>query len=43
MIVQITEGNASVISEFDNKRRNYIGTTSMDAELSLISANIALV
>ncbi|TPX47568.1 hypothetical protein SeMB42_g02104 [Synchytrium endobioticum] len=38
----IQEGNASVVSEFHNKNRQYLGVTTMDAELSLICANIAL-
>ncbi|KOS22540.1 tRNA (guanine(10)-N2)-methyltransferase [Escovopsis weberi] len=31
-----------VITRFDLKKRSYISTTSMDAELSLVTANIAL-
>ncbi|KAK5996617.1 tRNA (guanine(10)-N2)-methyltransferase [Cladobotryum mycophilum] len=31
-----------IINKFDLKKRKYISTTSMDAELSLVTANIAL-
>lgn len=33
---------SKVVSRFDLKKRDYVGTTSMDAELSLLSANQAL-
>ncbi|KAF3481467.1 tRNA guanosine-2'-O-methyltransferase TRM11 [Arthroderma uncinatum] len=36
----ITEGGRTEINRYDLKKRNYISTTSMDAELSLISANM---
>ena len=40
----IAEGCGSkIVSQFDLKKRSYVGTTSMDAELSLLSANQALV
>ena len=40
----VAEGSGSkVVSKYDLKKRPYVGTTSMDAELSLISANQALV
>ncbi|KAJ3416870.1 hypothetical protein HDV05_008455 [Chytridiales sp. JEL 0842] len=35
--------NRSVISQYDLKKRAYLGTTSMDAELSLVMSNLALV
>ncbi|KAI8847417.1 S-adenosyl-L-methionine-dependent methyltransferase [Chytridium lagenaria] len=35
-------GNRSIVSKFDLKKRNYLGTTSMNAELSLIMANQGL-
>ncbi|KAF3905501.1 hypothetical protein ABW20_dc0109528 [Dactylellina cionopaga] len=31
----------TIIETYDLKKRNYIGTTSMDAELSLVTANMA--
>lgn len=40
--IWIADGNRSAISKFDVKSRTYIGTTSMDAELSLVMANMAL-
>ncbi len=39
---QIKEGNYKLVEKFDVKKRNYIGTTTMDAELSLIIANQAM-
>lgn len=36
------KGNRGAADVYDLKKRNYIGTTSMDAELSLVTANIAL-
>jgi tRNA (guanine10-N2)-methyltransferase len=36
----ITFGGRSAISRFDLKKRKYINTTSMDAELALITANM---
>ncbi|KAK2764856.1 hypothetical protein FQN53_006938 [Emmonsiellopsis sp. PD_33] len=35
-------GSRDVIDKYDLKKRNYISTTSMDAELTLITANMAL-
>jgi tRNA (guanine10-N2)-methyltransferase len=35
-------GGRSAITKFDLKKRKYINTTSMDSELALITANIAL-
>lgn len=43
MGVRIAEGARSVVNFFDLKKRSYLGTTSMDAELSLVMANQALV
>jgi tRNA (guanine10-N2)-methyltransferase len=40
--VLIAIGNRSIVSQYDLKKREYLGTTSMDAELSLIMANQAL-
>lgn len=37
----VGSGNRRSIAHYDLKKRHYIGTTSMDAELSLITANIA--
>ncbi|EPS40742.1 hypothetical protein H072_5373 [Dactylellina haptotyla CBS 200.50] len=39
----IGTSNRDAIEVYDLKKRNYIGTTSMDAELSLVTANMALV
>ncbi|KAK2737168.1 hypothetical protein FQN57_000425 [Myotisia sp. PD_48] len=36
-----TAGSRDAIDSYDLKKRQYISTTSMDAELSLISANLA--
>lgn len=38
----IAEGVRDLINTFDLKKRDYISTTSMDSELALITANIAL-
>ena len=40
---QIADGSASLIDRYNVKTRRYIGTTTMDAELSLLVANQALV
>ncbi|KAJ6259106.1 hypothetical protein Dda_6003 [Drechslerella dactyloides] len=37
------KSNRAAADVYDLKKRNYIGTTSMDAELALITANMALV
>lgn len=43
-LTQIEEGTArSLILEFDIKKRTYYGNTTMDAEMSLLMANQALV
>ena len=34
-------GQRELVGRLDLKRRNYIGTTSLDAELSLVMANLA--
>ncbi|RPA84793.1 tRNA guanosine-2'-O-methyltransferase [Ascobolus immersus RN42] len=39
---QIGTGNRSAALKYDLKKRPYIGTTSFDAELTLVTANIAL-
>ncbi|KAL2916709.1 hypothetical protein HK105_203825 [Polyrhizophydium stewartii] len=38
----IAAGNRNVVTQYDLKKRGYLGTTSMDAELSLVMANQAL-
>ena len=40
---QIAEGRRDLVGKYDLKKRNYIGTTSLDAELSLLMANLARV
>ncbi|KAG5294892.1 RNA methylase [Histoplasma ohiense] len=35
-------GSRDVIDKYDLKKRNYISTTSMDAELTMVTANMAL-
>ncbi|KAF3165307.1 hypothetical protein TWF225_001255 [Orbilia oligospora] len=37
----IGKSSRPIIETYDLKKRNYIGTTSMDAELSLVTANMA--
>ncbi|KAJ5570159.1 RNA methylase family protein [Penicillium hispanicum] len=37
----IASSNREVIHKYDLKKRNYISTTSMEAELSLVTANMA--
>nr|CAG4707994.1 unnamed protein product [Naegleria fowleri] len=39
---KIGEGGRHLITEYDLKKRKYIGTTSMNATLSFLSANMAL-
>ncbi|KAJ3197422.1 hypothetical protein HK101_003848 [Irineochytrium annulatum] len=39
----VATGSRSVVARFDLKKREYLGNTSMDAELSLLMANQALV
>lgn len=41
--VQTATGSRHLIDRYDVKKRAYIGTTSMDAELSLVMANMAQV
>ncbi|KAI9336141.1 S-adenosyl-L-methionine-dependent methyltransferase [Obelidium mucronatum] len=38
----VAESSRGLIQKYDLKKRGYLGTTSMDAELSLIMANVAL-
>lgn len=38
----LSEGQRDIIGKYDLKKRKYICTTSMDAELALITANITL-
>nr|KMM64836.1 RNA methylase family protein [Coccidioides posadasii RMSCC 3488] len=38
----LASGSRDVMDKYDLKKRSYISTTSMDAELSLVSANITL-
>jgi tRNA (guanine10-N2)-methyltransferase len=40
--IYISDGNRRAINTYNLKKRGYLGTTSMDAELSLIMANQAL-
>ncbi|KAI8612507.1 hypothetical protein BC830DRAFT_558076 [Chytriomyces sp. MP71] len=39
----VASSNRGLIQKYDLKKRDYLGTTSMDAELSLIMANVGLV
>lgn len=39
----ISQGQRHLVERFDLKKRSYLGSTSMDAELSLLIANIARV
>lgn len=41
--VQLSARSENILDKYDLKTRSYIGTTSFDAELSLISCNIAQV
>ncbi|KAJ3109850.1 hypothetical protein HDU97_000080 [Phlyctochytrium planicorne] len=41
--VMISIGNRAAVQTYDLKKREYLGTTSMDAELSLLMANQGLV
>lgn len=38
----IADSSRELVAKYDLKKRRYISTTSMDAELSLVTANIAL-
>ncbi|KAK9447959.1 S-adenosyl-L-methionine-dependent methyltransferase [Limtongia smithiae] len=38
----IADGQRDIIAKYDLKKRHYIGTTSFDAELALVSSNIGL-
>ncbi|KAJ3063417.1 hypothetical protein HDU98_000784 [Podochytrium sp. JEL0797] len=40
--VFVGAGERGAIQKFDLKKRGYLGTTSMDAELSLVTSNVAL-
>ena len=37
----VCEGQRELVGKYDLKRRNYIGTTSLDAELALLMADLA--
>ncbi|KAF8252288.1 tRNA guanosine-2'-O-methyltransferase [Wilcoxina mikolae CBS 423.85] len=39
--IKISDGGRDAVATYDLKKRSYIGTTSMDAELSLVTANMA--
>jgi len=39
----VGSGDRQLVATYDLKKRKYLGTTSMDAELSLIMSNMALV
>ncbi|KAJ3148864.1 hypothetical protein HDU89_004445 [Geranomyces variabilis] len=41
--VWVASGDRQLVNKYDLKKRGYLGTTSMDAELSLVMANQALV
>ena len=41
--IQLGAGQRQLIDQYSLKRRYYIGNTSMDAQLSLIMANMAQV
>jgi tRNA (guanine10-N2)-methyltransferase len=41
--LKLADGNRGAIEKFNLKCRSYVGTTTMDPELSLVTANIALV
>jgi hypothetical protein len=41
--IQICDGQRRLVDTFDLRKRAYIGNTSMDAEVSLLMANQALV
>jgi tRNA (guanine10-N2)-methyltransferase len=41
--VQLSARTENILDKYDLRRRKYIGTTSFDAELSLVSCNIAQV
>lgn len=38
----VGRGSRHLVEKYDLKKRHYIGTTSMDAELALVTANMAL-
>ncbi|CAN0490404.1 unnamed protein product, partial [Hapterophycus canaliculatus] len=38
----VAEGNRELVAAFDLKKRPYLGPTSMDNELALVMANMAL-
>lgn len=38
----VGQGSRDLVATYDLKKRAYLGTTSMDAELSLVMANMAL-
>jgi tRNA G10 N-methylase Trm11 len=40
---QIGKGSRELMTTYDLKQRQYVGNTSFDAELSLVTANQALV
>ena len=39
---EVAEGGRRAVNKYNVKKRHYIATTSMDAELSLVTANMAL-
>jgi tRNA (guanine10-N2)-methyltransferase len=43
MVIQVGKGGREVMGRYDLKRRHYVGNTSFEAELSLVTANQALV
>jgi len=43
LLIKICDGQGELISKYDLKKRNFIGTTTMAAEVALFAANQALV
>lgn len=43
VLIKVAKGRRDLMSELNLKKRKFIGNTSMDAQLSLIMANIAQV
>lgn len=41
--IQLSARSNGVVEKYDLKKRNYIGTTTFEAELSLVTCNLALV
>lgn len=41
--LQVAEGGRHLLTDYSLKKRNMLGTTTMDAEMSFITANLARV